>query len=147
MHPLQIEANDRDRIVFLTCGVAVLTLVIQGGTTRLLVQGLGLARAEPAELQVFERACAGVEAALQEDVRRYKVKICWVYYTYFFFLLQLVYFKHMLLETCGIRAHGRLLHMELRDDYASTRWHAHRCAQSTIPLLIKGCTRTPCHRG
>lgn len=36
----QIEANDRDRIIFLTCGVAILTLVIQGGTMRLLLSWL-----------------------------------------------------------------------------------------------------------
>jgi hypothetical protein len=70
-----VDRADRDKIVFLVCGIAVMTLVLQGSTTNMLVRRLGLDRPSEAELQVFDRAAQSLEGALQEDIDRYKVSL------------------------------------------------------------------------
>ncbi|CAM9333885.1 unnamed protein product [Scytosiphon promiscuus] len=62
-----IDQVDKDAIVFLTAGVAVLSLVVNGTTTGPLVRFLKLDRASEASQSVFGQACFALELSMQKQ--------------------------------------------------------------------------------
>eukprot|EP00752_Nemacystus_decipiens_P004989 g4537.t1 len=63
----EIEQEDRDKIVFLTAGIAVLSLLVNGTTTGPLVRFLKLDRASEASQSVFGQACFALELSMQKQ--------------------------------------------------------------------------------
>ncbi|CAN0312081.1 unnamed protein product, partial [Scytosiphon promiscuus] len=62
-----IDQVDKDAIVFLTAGVAVLSLVLNGTTTGPLVRFLKLDRASEASQSVFGQACFALELSMEKQ--------------------------------------------------------------------------------
>ncbi len=63
----EIDQSIREKIIFHTSGIAVLTLIINGSTTKLVVQCLGLNRTTEAHDDVFEHAINAIDAKLAID--------------------------------------------------------------------------------
>ncbi|CAM9175603.1 unnamed protein product [Ectocarpus sp. 12 AP-2014] len=63
----EIDQEDRDKIVFLTAGIAVLSLLVNGTTTGPLVRFLKLDRASEASQGVFGQACFALELSMQKQ--------------------------------------------------------------------------------
>eukprot|EP00752_Nemacystus_decipiens_P009788 g8739.t1 len=61
-----IEDVDKDRIVFLTAGIVVLSLVANGTTISPLVRYLKLDRASDASQAVFRQSCLALELSMQK---------------------------------------------------------------------------------
>ncbi len=62
-----IDIGQRQKVLFHTSGIVVLSLVINGSTTKFLVQKLGLNRTTEARKDVFEHAVNAIEAKLEID--------------------------------------------------------------------------------
>ncbi len=66
-HMTDISDDIRQKVLFHTSGIVVLSLVINGSTTKFLVQQLGLNRTTEAHKDVFEHAVNAIEAKLESD--------------------------------------------------------------------------------
>jgi len=68
-----IPLEDRDKILFLMAGVVLLTVLVNGTTTKLLLHVLGLDRVSPAEMEMFVRVTNLIETELQDIVRELRM--------------------------------------------------------------------------